>query len=130
MKTRHLTFREVHSIHQRIADRLPPKLINSKPLKVELSALRDGRSAGDPFVTIQEEAARLCRCIIGNAVSGKDSARLALATMATFLDMNGFVLDAGEDETVCFIEQVQAGLSTEECTAWVQSRMRAAGLQE
>jgi death-on-curing protein len=121
---RHLSLGEVVRLHQLLIDSSggAPGIRDLGLLDSALAqpkATFDGR---DLHPTVLDKAAALCASLVQNHPFIDGNKRVGHAAMETFLQLNGFEVDATVDEQELLILELAAGRTRrEDVLAWLQS---------
>jgi death-on-curing protein len=123
---RYLKLNEVLELYRRVIEESGGSLSiqNMNALESALAQPRMTFAGEDLYPTAVEKAAALAYSLIQNHAFLDGNKRLGHAAMETFLVLNGFEIDASQDEQERVILQLAAGrVSREEFVAWLRTHI-------
>lgn len=118
------TLEEVLFLHRRLLERFGGRE-GVRDLGLLESALHRPRSGY--YASLSEQAAALMQSLARNHVFVDGNKRVAFATCAVFLRLNGFALRVDADEAETFVVQRVIGAHAElaEMASWLEAHMRS-----
>ena len=116
------TIEEVRMLHSLLVSRYggEPAIRDLGMLDAALHRPRSGY-----YYSLSEQAAALLQSLANNHAFVDGNKRVAFATTAIFLELNGFPLTVTADDAEAFLieEVIQASAPIDEIAAWIEARI-------